>query len=366
MRRDAPIRTFLCRALLTPAQLISPAVLRVADGVVVDVANEAGDAGTELDGTVVPGFVDLQVNGWGKRDVLEGTTDAITSIAKDLLAQGVTAWLPTIVSSREKDRLAALGAAEHPRAHSGRAPGRGVHLEGPWISPVRAGAHPPDLLRPPDEDEIRRSFAAPDLVRLVTLAPELEGGLDAVRQVVADGAVASIGHSDATYEQARAAVDTGVRKATHLFNAMRPLHQREPGVVGAVLTDTRVVAGLIGDGVHVHPSNMALAFRAKPGRIALVSDAVGGPNVRGSEGAARLPDGALMGATRGAGDGVRIAVEADVPLEQVITAATRTPADLLGVPFGRIEAGATADFVVLDGGLRTVATFMGGECVWSS
>jgi N-acetylglucosamine-6-phosphate deacetylase len=350
---------------------VVPALLRVADGRLrsVERASTPDRRAVDLRGTVVPGFVDLQVNGWGRRDVLEGTVQAIEAIAVSLPARGVTAWLPTIVSASAPDRLAAIDAvadamARQRRGAAGGARILGVHLEGPWISAARAGAHDLSALEPPNELSIEQSLTrAPGVVRIVTLAPELPGGLDAIRQVVGADAVASIGHTDASFDETVAAVNAGARMATHLYNAMRPMHHREPGVIGAVLTDPRVVAGVIADGIHVDPSVVSLVFRAKPERVVLVSDVVAG---EGTEGAARLADGTLAGALSGLSDGVSVAVGAGVLVDYAIEAATLTPAEAIGAPIGRLTPGAPADFVLLDDDLRPRATYVGGERVWSA
>ena len=360
-------RSFVAPSLLTPRARVAPAVARVTDGVVTSVERNV-DGTVELHGTVVPGLVDLQVNGLGPRAVLEGTVDAIEAIASALPALGVTAWLPTIVSAPATDRLAAIDAVAEAltrqrRGAFGGARILGVHLEGPWISRARAGAHDPSALAPPDMLSIEQSLTRrPGLVRIVTLAPELAGGLDAVRRVVASGAVASIGHTDASYAEASAAIAAGARMATHLYNAMRPMHHREPGAITAILVDPRVVAGLIADGVHVDPAVASLVFRAKPERVALVSDVVAG---EGSD-AARLDDGTLAGAYASLLDGVKTVVRTGVVLEDAIQAATLTPAEVVRSPVGRITPGAPADFVVLDENIRPRATYVGGERVWSA
>jgi N-acetylglucosamine-6-phosphate deacetylase len=320
---------------------------------------------TPLPGTVVPGLVDIQVNGFRRWSVLRGTTDHISAIGEALLAEGVTAWCPTIVSSGENERLAALDAVAASERRGARV--LGVHLEGPWISHVRRGAHDESVLDAPSREAIARSLRQhPGLVRIVTIAPELRGGFDAVKQIVDAGAVASIGHSDASYDEAIRAIDAGARMATHLFNAMRGLHHREPGIAGAVLTDQRITAGLISDGEHVDPAMVTLAFRAKTaGRIALVSDVVPGAYADTSSGMPRTPDGALAGALASLGEGLRVAVRAGVAFEDALQASTLTPSELVGAPTGRLERGAPADFVVLDDELHPVETYVAGERLWA-
>jgi N-acetylglucosamine-6-phosphate deacetylase len=359
-------RTYLCPRLITPRESISPALLRVAGGRIATVGRPGrhDEAATELGGTVVPGLVDIQVNGYKGSPVLRSTPDDITAIGRLLAAEGVTAWCPTIVSSSEDDRLAALDSVAAAERVGARV--LGVHLEGPWISRVRKGAHDEAVLEAPDREIVARSLRRhPGLVRIVTLAPELRGGLDAIAQIVDAGAVASIGHSDASFEEATAAIDAGARMATHLFNAMRGIHHREPGIAGAVLTDQRIVAGLICDGEHVDAAMILLAFRAKTaGRIAMVSDVVPGTYADTTSGMPRTPDGALAGALASLSEGLRVAVRAGVAFEDALQAATLTPSELLGAPTGRLEPGAPADFVVLDEALRPLETYVAGERVW--
>jgi N-acetylglucosamine-6-phosphate deacetylase len=354
-----------CSAALTPDARIAPAVIRVTDGKVASIEPDdgSGAGATVLKGTVVPGFVDLQVNGFGPRDVTECTPEAITAIATALLARGVTAWCPTIISTSEDVRLRALDAIADARKAGAGARILGAHLEGPWLSPVRAGAHDPSVLETPTAAAVARSIERQDgLVRIVTLAPELEGGLDAIAELAGAGVVASLGHTDATLSEERAGIDAGATMVTHLFNAMRPLHHREPGIIGAALADDRVTCGLIGDGTHVHPSLVAFTLRARPNNVALVSDVVSGEGDK----VAKLPDGTIAGSLCALDEGIRVAAAAGAEVATVIAAATRTPSSLMGEPCGRLEPGAPADFVVLANDLRPTATYVGGKLVWSA
>jgi N-acetylglucosamine-6-phosphate deacetylase len=332
-----------------------PAEVVVEDGVIASIEGIA----SAPDRTLAPGFVDLQVNGVDDIDVASAR-DGDWDRFDDLLhATGVTTWCPTLVTAPLADM----------RARLDRVPARpsiaGVHLEGPFLG-GRPGAHPRDLLRPIDLEWLD---ALPDGVRIVTIAPELDGACDAVRSLVARGVTVSLGHSAATLEQVRACIDAGARMVTHLFNGMPSLHHREPGVVGAALTDDRVVAGLIADLVHVHPVAIEVAFRAKPGRIALVTDAVawrgariGRIEITHDGTAPRLPDGTLAGSSLTMDAAVRNVVrEANVPLEVALAAASTTPAELVGLhDRGRIEVGRRADLVALDRDLRVAAVWAAG------
>ena len=330
--------------VLTPEGFVGPAAVVVEDGVITAVEAVASAPAR----VVAPGFVDLQVNGMD--DVDCAAADAVWDRFAALQhASGVTTWCSSLVTA----------PLDVMRERIDRVPGF-VHLEGPFLA--KPGAHPPELLRDPDLEWLG---ALPDRVRLVTLAPERTGAVEAVRLLVDRGVTASLGHTTATAEQVAACADAGARMITHLFNGMDPLHHRTPGVVGAALTDDRLVAGLIADLVHVHPVAIALAFRAKPGRIALVTDAVAWRAARiwrievaVRDGAPRLPDGTLAGSSLTMDLAVRNVVEhAGVPLEDALVAASTTPASVLGLgDRGVIAPGRRADLVLLDDGLRVLDT----------
>jgi N-acetylglucosamine-6-phosphate deacetylase len=254
----------------------------------------------------------------------------------------------------------------------------GIHLEGPWLSPRRSGAHQPGALTHPTPGAVEELLTAGGgAVRMVTLAPELPGGLDAVGRLADAGVVVAIGHTDATYDEARAAIDAGARLGTHLFNAMRPLHHRDPGPVGALL-DAPVEVELIADGVHLHPAVLRTVFAAKPGRCILVTDAMaaaGGPDgdyrlgpmaIEVRDGVARLAngsgDGAIAGSTLTMDAAVRFAVgTAGLPLLDVVHAASTAPAAAWGLAdVGAIEPGRRADLVVLDDRLEVVRVMRAG------
>jgi N-acetylglucosamine-6-phosphate deacetylase len=280
------------------------------------------------------------------------------------------ASLVTDTTERLEDSVHALA----PLVHAGEL--AGIHLEGPWLSGGHCGAHDPALLRAPDPAEVARLLdAAEGTVRMVTLAPELEGGLDAVRLLVERGVVAALGHSDATDAETRQALDAGVRVATHLFNAMRPIHHREPGPVLALVEDERAFVELIADGVHLHPTVLHWAATSAPHRFLLVTDAMaaagaadgdhmlGPAAVEVRAGVARLAsNGAIAGSTLTMDRAVRHAVRtAGLPLHAAVEAATATPARLLGLTdVGAIEPGRRADLVHLDHDLRVRAVMRHG------
>jgi N-acetylglucosamine-6-phosphate deacetylase len=354
-----------------------PADVVVAAGRVVASPAPAGAA--ELDATgcvVVPGFVELQLNGAGGID-LTAEPERLWEVAALLPRWGVTSWLPTIVTSpgavRERARATLL---QGPPGATPVATPLGLHYEGPFLDPARKGAHAERHLRRPGPDaELAAGWSRDAGVALVTLAPELPGALDLVRALVDRGVVVSLGHSSATADQATAAVDAGARWATHLFNTMPPLHHRDPGLAGVALTDERLHAGLIVDGLHVHPLMVRVAARALGERLTLVTDAVAalgvppGPVRLGDLEAladgdgVRLPDGTLAGSNLAMPTAVaNLSAFAGLDLATAVHAATAAPARLLGAgDRGHLDAGAAGDLVVLDDAGRVVATVVAGR-----
>lgn len=325
---------------------------------------------------VAPGFIDLQVNGYAGSDAQEGP-EAIAAISEALPRTGVTGFLPTLISrpvaeGAEFVRTAAAAAASAPGARV-----LGAHLEGPFLNPLYCGAHDQQVLMAPAADVVDRVLEEPP--RMLTLAPELEGGLEAVRRLAGAGVLVSAGHSGATYDEGMAAFDAGVRFATHLFNRMPPLHHRTPGLAGAVLDDPRVAAGIIADGVHVHPTLIALAGCAKgPSGLALTTDQVaaagvppgryrlGGRDVISEGDTVRLPDGTLAGSAATMDLLMRRAVE-QFGLHRALAMAARTPARVLGLPArGRVAVGCDADLVVLGPDLRVRRTLVAGRTVYEA
>lgn len=344
--------------VLTPGGFVGPAAV-VVDGDRITAVEPCASAPARV---IAPGFVDLQVNGVDTINCASAGGDGWDRLDALLFATGVTTWCPTLVTAPLADMAERV-------AHVPARPSiAGIHLEGPFLG-GRPGAHPRSLIVPVDLDWLD---ALPPSVRVVTIAPECDGALDAVRHLVARGVVVSLGHSAATLEQVRACTDAGARMVTHLYNGMPPLHHREPGIVGAALTDARLVAGLIADLVHVHPTAIDVAFRAKPGRIALVTDAVAWRGARigrieivhdGS--APRLPDGTLAGSSLTMDQAVRnVVASAGVDLADALVAASTTPAGVLGLTDrGRVAPGGRADLVVLDDGLGVRQVWAGGRQV---
>jgi N-acetylglucosamine-6-phosphate deacetylase len=340
-------------AALAGGRLV-PGDVTVEDGVVTGVGRAPAPGAR---GIAAPGFVDLQVNGYAGVDLMTAGTAGWARAGEALLAAGVTAFQPTFVTAPEEALVAALrGLPEEdigPRVI-------GAHLEGPFLSPRRLGAHDPGARLDPDLALLERLLAA-GRVTQVTLAPELTGALELVDALVARGVVVSAGHTDATAEEAHRAFDRGVRTVTHLFNAMRPPAHRDPGVAYAALAREDVVVQLIADGVHLAADAVLVAWRAARGRAALVTDAVaaagagdgsfvlGGRTVVAAGGVVRAPGGGLGGSASAMIDGVRFLHGLGVGLEEALAAASSVPARLAGrTDLGRLDLGAPADIVVID------------------
>jgi N-acetylglucosamine-6-phosphate deacetylase len=363
------------------AEAPTRAAVVIRDGKIEALLREPGSGDLprnqrEFAGLLCPGFVDLQINGAFGADV-RSDPEAIRTLAARLPATGVTSFLPTLISS-PPDRYEAFFAAFEKGAAEKGAHVLGAHLEGPFLAPERKGAHDPANLRPVDQGFLRELLRS-GKVRLMTLAPELENSLEAIELLVEEGAVASAGHTQATYAEISCAADAGLRLGTHLYNAMRPLAHREPGTVGALLTQDRIRTGIIADGVHVHEAAIRLAHRAKgPEGLVLVTDAMeaagmdpgdyelGGRRVRLQDGAVRLPDGTLAGSALTMDEAVGNAVRfLGVSLAQAVRMAAETPAAALRLDSkGRIAVGCDADFVLLDEGGTVLQTIVSGERVY--
>jgi N-acetylglucosamine-6-phosphate deacetylase len=326
---------------------------------------------------VVPGFIDLQCNGALGID-LTAEPERLWETAAKLPRWGVTAWLPTIVTSPADVRDRALKTLAAPSGTVGATP-LGLHFEGPFLNPERRGAHAPAHLRLPDQAAIA-GWSREAGVALVTLAPELPGALDMVRALVDRDVVVSLGHSAATSAEALAGVAAGARSVTHLFNAMSPLHHREPGLAGVALTDDRLSVGVIADGFHVDPRMVDLAVRALGDRVVLVTDAVAALGVPPGEvrlgdvssvfdgESVRLADGTLAGSVLPLDQAVRnlrTFTGGRAELDQAVRAVTAAPARLLGLEDerGALVPGAVGDLVLLDPDAEVVATVIGGVVV---
>ena len=348
----------------------SPGRILAIDGLIEALDGDSPPDVPTIDGaglSAAPGFIELQVNGVGDADFTADPA-SIHRGAAMLPRHGVTSFLPTIVTSPRGTVEAALASVANP-PDLDAAVSLGLHVEGPFISPRRLGAHDPAWRRDPDLDEIRSWLR--DGVRMLTLAPELPGGLEAIEVIADAGAIAAIGHTDADAATTSGAIDAGARYATHLFNGMPPLDHRKPGPAGVLLADERVVVGLIADGVHVHPLVLDIVARSAAGRMSLVSDAVarglgGRPLTHGPDGA-RLPDGTLAGGSAGLDHVVRT-FAGIAGRDAALAAVTEIPARLLGLDDGRgtLRVSGRADIVLLTADLEVAATIVGGRVAFRS
>lgn len=329
-------------------------------------------------GTAAPGFWDVQVNGIAGVDLLSAEAHDYRHVHDALAATGVTAWQPTFITAEAQATDAALKVLAQARTDRDVLAGPtilGAHLEGPFLSPRRAGTHPVGRLLDPDR-ELMRQWLGTGQVRTVTLAPELPGAMHLLSELVTAGIVVSVGHSDANAVTAHAAFDSGASAVTHVFNAMRPLHHREPGLIGVALTRSDVAVQVIADGIHVAPDVLRLICAAAGRRTVLVTDAMA---------AAAMPDGRFhLGEVEVAKDGlvvrnvgadgtgqlagsaltmdaaVRTAVDTGIDLATALIAASTAPAWMLGADH-RLVPGAAADLVVLDEDLSVLRTVRGSE-----
>ncbi|MCU1460637.1 MAG: N-acetylglucosamine 6-phosphate deacetylase [Acidimicrobiales bacterium] len=360
--------TLAAARVVTPAGVLAPGVVEVDGGVITAVGSATGPVPAR---TLVPGFVDLQVNGIDDVDVAGARGTDWDRLDELLVAQGVTAWCPTLVTNALDSFAAPLaeiaGAAARPP--DGRPAIAGAHLEGPFLGAMH-GAHPHQHVVPFDDAFLKE---LPPVVRLVTLGPEQPGAPAVIADLTNRGITVALGHSAASFDEVAAAAGAGASLVTHCFNGMPPLHHREPGMVGAALSDPRLAVSLIADLVHVHPAALTIAFRAKgAARVVLVTDAVawrshtvGDIRVRFDGRAPRLADGTLAGSALSMDRALRNVVgHAGIGLADAVRAAATTPADLLGLADrGRIEVGARADVVALDDDLEVAAVRIGGERV---
>jgi N-acetylglucosamine-6-phosphate deacetylase len=373
---------------LTPTAEVSDAGILIREDVIEAIGPRSSmtlPAGAQeiraADKTAIPGFIDVHIHGAGGRDVMEGTAAALQIITRKVSEHGTTSLLATTVTAdadqtvRSVEGIAGYIAQQH-ETDEPRAEVLGIHFEGPFISKQRRGVHPSAQIQLPSAETLSRFLkAAAGNARILTIAPELLGAapcIDAAREA---GLVVSMGHTDATYEQARAAMARGARSATHVFNAMRPFSHRDPGVIGAVLTSPDVNAELIADGVHVEEAAMKLLLLAKgAAHVTLVSDGLsatgmpdgkymlGGFEVTVSGGVCRNADGVLAGSTLTLDRALRNIVALGISLPDAVRMLTLNPATLLGIEFkkGSLRVGADADVLLLDQGLHLAGVWARG------
>ncbi len=371
--------------VFTPDQMIESGVV-LMDGPLISAVGPASavpvpDGAERIEAagrSVVPGFVDVHVHGLLGHDVMgPGLSDAIAAFPRF----GVTSFMATTLTLPREETLAALRSmAEQLSAQPPGARCLGIHIEGPFLSAARPGMANAAWVEPLAWDSFEGlQDAAAGWIRMATFAPEAGGAMGVIPRLVESGVIAVIGHSDATFDQAAEAIRLGVNHATHTYNAMRPLHHRDPGVVGAVMYFDQVFAELVADGIHVHQAAMAVLIRVKGlDRVVLISDAAplaglppgeyrwGTTPVFVRDGRCELANGTIAGAHALIDSGVRRLVqEVGLPLAQALVPATRTAADSVGAQRkGRLATGCDADVVLLDDDLHPAMTFVAGELAW--
>ena len=388
---------FTAGRLLTPTVAVEHPLVLVEHGRVVDISARSSrqvPAGVSTcdfgDSVMAPGYVDLHIHGSAGYDVMDDTAVALPAIEQLLARHGVTSYFPTTVTApmdttlRALERLAdAIEKRELDLERQNvdgkiRALPLGIHLEGPFISHARRGVHPPENLLPATLPLFEKFWqAARGRIRMITIAPELEDAPEVIAEAARRGVCVSLGHSDADFAAAERGIVAGARHATHTFNAMRPLHHRSPGILGAVLTDGRVSADIIADGVHLDPAIVKLLADAKgPKQTVLITDATsatGMPEGRYRLGSIEVDvrdgkcmvDGKLAGSVLTMDRAVRnLARFAEWDLPQAVAAASQNPARVARIANkGALAVGADADFVVLNSEGEVLRTFVGGiEC----
>jgi N-acetylglucosamine-6-phosphate deacetylase len=365
---------------LLPNGQLQDATLVLKNGLIAEILPtlEHG-ADLHVDGMIVPGFIDLQFNGGFGCD-FTSDPESVSTCAVRLPETGVTSFLPTVITSPFDGYRNVYAKIREAQTRSNGARILGIHLEGPYLNPLRKGAHNPDYFRPVNQDEIR-AWADTGMTTLVTLAAEMPGALEAAQNLTNQGVIVSIGHTNATYQETMQAFMSGVRWGTHLFNAMRPFTHREPGVIGAFLS-TDTPCGVIPDGIHSHPASIRAAFRAKgPSQLTLVTDAMqamgmqaglyilGGVPVTVTEHDAHLVDGTLAGSILSMDKAVRNMIAfTGCTLAEAVQMASETPARLLGLQneIGAIKIHYRADLTILDSDLQVNATFVGGKQIYQA
>lgn len=373
--------------LITPVEWIESPIVVVEDGHITALQSRS-DAGIPAgrlldfpDLILAPGFIDIHIHGGAGRDAMEANESALEQIERQLVRHGVTAYLPTTVTASQEKILNTLSGLGKLIGAANKNPGRaaplGIHLEGPFISHEKRGVHPPQNLLPPSPQALERFWqTSAGTIRMMTIAPELSGAVETIQYARTLGVHSSLGHSNATYQQAQSGIAAGANHATHTFNAMRPLDHRDPGILGAVLENDELTADIIADGIHVHPSALNLFLRAKGAdRAILITDAIsatdmpdgvyslGGLEVQVSNGRCEY-QGKLAGSVLTLDRAIRnVMTFAGWKLQQAVRLATLNPAQRLGITDkrGLLAPGRRADLVVLTHEGQVAHTIIGGE-----
>ncbi|TCZ80741.1 N-acetylglucosamine-6-phosphate deacetylase [Paenibacillus albiflavus] len=371
--------------VLLPHQILPSATVWVADGKIERIdtqeALQFDERYERIDGNgmwLIPGMIDVHIHGANGYDMMDGTEASIQEVSRTCAATGCTSFLATSVSSTMDDLLNMIRSVKSVIGREQGARIAGIHLEGPYLNPKRKGMQNEKYLRHPDLDEMKLIFQeAGSLIKMVTIAPELPGGLELISYLKDQGVVIAVAHSDATYEEAKEAFGAGASHVTHCFNGMRPIHHRDPGLIVAAFEEQHVSLQAIVDQVHLHPAILRLMHRIKgPEGMVLITDALqamgvgdgeylfGGHHVTVSEGIARLADGTLASSTVTMNEALRLTVENGISFTDAVQMASTSPARILGLANkGKIELGCDADFVLLDEKYEVKWTMIRGQLV---
>lgn len=325
---------------------------------------------------LIPGMIDVHIHGANGYDMMDGTEDSIQEVSRACASTGCTSFLATSVSSTIEDLLNMIRSVKSVIGREQGARIAGIHLEGPYLNPKRKGMQNEKYLRHPNLDEMKFIFQeAGSLIKMVTIAPELPGGLELISYLKEQGVVIAVAHSDATYEEAKLAFAAGASHVTHCFNGMRPIHHRDPGLIVAAFEEPHVSLQAIVDQVHLHPAIVRLMHRLKgPEGMVLITDALqamglgdgnyifGGHHVTVSEGIARLADGTLASSTVTMNEALRLTEANGISMEDAVHMASTTPARILGLSHkGKIEVGYDADLVLMDERYQVQWTMIEGK-----
>lgn len=368
--------------IFTPTKILKDTYIIVDDGKIVKLAKTLPKSVEKVDSyegcIIAPGFVDIHTHGGFGVDIMYSSINDIMKFIEKLPETGVTSFVPSTVTDsfeslkRFSEKFSSIGCVKGSEVV-------GIHFEGPYINPKMAGAQPRDYIRLPSIKEVKfLSGFFKHTRKRMTIAPEVEGGIEFIKALKDLNIIVSVGHTDAYYQQALQAFSAGARIATHIFNGMKSFHHREPGVVGAVLTCPNIYAETILDLVHLHPATVELIFRCKSSkRMVLITDAIAGAGLSDGafklgpieiivkDGVSRLPDGSLAGSTLTMDKAVRNAVKIGIPFIKALEMATLTPCKAMMLrKKGSIMECNDADFVVLDKDINVIATYLKGEKIF--
>jgi len=376
--------------IVTPFQLLEDRIIIIEKGKIIAITDRKEDLAilknVEIieaqNKFIVPGYIDIHVHGGGGSDVMDGEYEAIKQVATTHSHFGTTAFLPTTMTMTKDKIIKSLKNIHEARLKgTGTAEILGIHLEGPYINPEKKGAQKEeDIKKVSVEEFLEFNQASGNLIRLVTIAPEMPGAIDFIRWLHQQGIIVSVGHSNATYKQVQEGIQAGLSQVTHIFNAMRGLHHREPGVVGAALSSPKLIVEMIADGIHLHPMVLKMLTQIKESeKLVLITDAMratgfkegtydlGGQEVIVTQGQAKLKNGTLAGSVLTMDKAVKnLVTKVGISLLNAVQMASYNPAKCLGIDDkkGSLELYKDADIVILNKNLETELTMVAGKVVY--